>query len=89
MNGATNRSLVIVEELGRGTTTGDGLELEWSILQLVISDFGCPALFATHFHELSEIQNPTGVRNTHVHAEVDKVNGRLPLSVKVAGHRHI
>ena len=84
VKGATGRSLVIVDELGRGTSTCDGLGLAWSISEHLMSDIGCATLFATHFHELSKIQNPIGIRNMHVHAEVDRATGKLSLSYKVA-----
>ena len=51
LNNATDRSLVILDEIGRGTSTFDGLSLAWSIAEHLHDEIGCRALFATHYHE--------------------------------------
>jgi DNA mismatch repair protein MutS len=55
LNNATNRSLVILDEIGRGTSTFDGLSLAWSIVEHLHNQVGAKTLFATHYHELTEL----------------------------------
>ena len=61
LNNATRRSLVILDEIGRGTSTFDGLSLAWSIVEHLHHQVGAKTLFATHYHELTELgSTPTG-----------------------------
>ena len=53
LNTATEKSLVIMDEVGRGTGTNDGLSIAWAISEELLNRIGCRTLFATHFHELS------------------------------------
>jgi len=55
LNNATQRSLVILDEIGRGTSTFDGLSLAWSIVEFLHNRVGAKTLFATHYHELTEL----------------------------------
>ena len=55
LNNATDRSLVILDEVGRGTSTFDGLSLAWSIVEHLHNQVGAKTLFATHYHELTEL----------------------------------
>jgi DNA mismatch repair protein MutS len=55
LNNATARSLVILDEVGRGTSTFDGLSLAWSIVEFLHNVVGAKTLFATHYHELTEL----------------------------------
>ncbi len=67
LNNATDRSLIILDEIGRGTSTFDGLSLAWSIAEYILDEKRSRTLFATHYHELVEmkmIQN--GVKNYNV-----------------------
>ena len=55
LNNATPRSVIILDEIGRGTSTFDGLSLAWSILEHLHNQVGARTLFATHYHELTEL----------------------------------
>ena len=67
LNTATPRSLVILDEIGRGTSTYDGVSLAWAIVEHIHDQIGCRTLFATHYHELTDLQESLGgVRNLNV-----------------------
>ncbi len=55
LNRATRRSLVVLDEIGRGTATFDGLSIAWASVEALHETTGCRALFATHFHELTSL----------------------------------
>lgn len=55
LNHATKNSLVILDEIGRGTSTYDGVSIAWSCLEYLYQDIKCKTLFATHYHELSDL----------------------------------
>ena len=60
LNNATERSLLILDEIGRGTSTLDGLSIAWSVVEYISRHVGAKTLFATHFHELSELEGVVG-----------------------------
>jgi DNA mismatch repair protein MutS len=55
LNNATPHSLIVLDEIGRGTSTFDGLSLAWSIVEFLHNQVGAKTLFATHYHELTEL----------------------------------
>jgi len=68
LNNATSRSLVILDEVGRGTSTLDGVSLAWAIGEHLVAPIGARTLFATHYHELTELaeRHAGRVRNLNV-----------------------
>jgi DNA mismatch repair protein MutS len=67
LNSATSRSLVVLDEIGRGTATFDGLSLAWAVIEHIQTHIHSKTLFATHYHELTELADLLpGIRNYHV-----------------------
>jgi DNA mismatch repair protein MutS len=70
LNLATPHSLVLLDEVGRGTATFDGLSIAWAVVEYLQSHTRARTLFATHYHELTELADLlSGVKNVHVSVE--------------------
>ncbi|MDV2468736.1 DNA mismatch repair protein MutS [Acinetobacter chinensis] len=78
---ATSQSLVLMDEVGRGTSTYDGLSLAWACVLDLSRRIKCLCLFATHYFELTELGKESGIDNYHVTAK--ELNGNLILLHKV------
>ena len=67
VHNATKNSLIILDEIGRGTSTYDGLSIAWAVVEYVTNKIGAKTLFATHYHELTELEGTLdGVKNYKV-----------------------
>jgi DNA mismatch repair protein MutS len=82
LHNATSRSLVLLDEIGRGTATFDGLSIAWSVAEYLHDITGCRAFFATHYHELPDLaRTRSGVRNLNV--AVREQNDRIVFLRKI------
>lgn len=67
VNNATKDSLIILDEIGRGTSTYDGLSIAWAVVEYISKNIKAKTLFATHYHELTELENVVdGVNNFNI-----------------------
>lgn len=79
---ATSKSLILFDELGRGTSTYDGMSLAGAIIDYIATKIKCKTLFSTHYHELTDMENKLpGIRNVHV--SIDETDGDITFLHKV------
>lgn len=82
LKNATSDSLIILDEIGRGTSTFDGMSLAWAVLEYIHTKIKARTLFATHYHQLTEIADIyPGIQNLHV--AVKEANGEVVFLRKV------
>lgn len=82
INHATEHSLILFDELGRGTATFDGMSLAQAIIEYIHTNIKCKTLFSTHYHELTDLdQTLNGLKNVHVSAIEE--NGNITFLHKV------
>ena len=80
---ATGRSLVILDEIGRGTSTYDGLAIAWAVVEAMHDEVKCRTLFATHYHELTRLADRLDCLSLH-HVRAREWKGELVLLHEVA-----
>lgn len=79
---ATSKSLILFDELGRGTSTYDGMSLAGAIIDYIATKIKCKTLFSTHYHELTDMENKLpGIHNVHV--SIDETDGDITFLHKV------
>ena len=81
---ATPRSFVILDEVGRGTSTYDGLAIAWAVVEAIHEDNRCRCLFATHYHELTRLAERCAALSLH-HVRAREWKGELVLLHELAG----
>ena len=82
LQNATKNSLLILDEVGRGTSTYDGLSIAWAVIENLTQKVGAKTMFATHYHELTELENRMeGVKNYKI--AVKEINGSVVFLRKI------
>ena len=82
LRNATDKSLIILDEIGRGTSTFDGLSIAWSVVEFLANNMHAKTLFSTHYHELTELENfLPGVKNYKI--SVKEFNGSIVFLRKI------
>jgi len=76
LHGATQRSLVLLDEVGRGTSTYDGVSIAWAVSEYMANKIGCRTLFATHYHELNTLEQ-TNLKIANYRVCITEANGEI------------
>ena len=83
LHNATDKSLIVLDEIGRGTSTYDGLSIAWAVVEYLSNNMHAKTLFSTHYHELTELENfLPGVKNYKI--TVKEINGNIVFLRKIA-----
>jgi DNA mismatch repair protein MutS len=86
LNNATDRSLILLDEIGRGTSTFDGVSIAWALVEYLHNKVGAKTLFATHYHELATLGEQLE-RVHNVNVRVEEISGKIIFVRKLeAGH---
>ena len=82
LSNATDRSLVVLDEVGRGTSTFDGLSIAWAVVEYLAKKLNAKTLFATHYHELMQLEGRYGgVKNFCI--SIKEIGGKLVFLRKI------
>ena len=82
MNSATDKSLILIDEIGRGTSTYDGVAIAWSVAEYIAGKIGARCIFATHYHELNVMTNSyPQIKNYRI--TVSEENGEIEFLRKI------
>ncbi len=82
LNFCTNKSLIILDEVGRGTSTFDGLAIAWSVIEYLSKKLNAKTLFASHYHELTQLEGKyEGVKNFCI--SIKEIGGKLVFLRKI------
>lgn len=83
LRNATDKSLIILDEIGRGTSTCDGLAIAWAVMEYITSNYKCKTLFSTHYHELTVLEGVLkGVKNYRI--MVTELHNQVVFTHKIA-----
>ena len=88
LKNATDKSLVILDEIGRGTSTYDGISLAWSIVDYIEKHIKCNTLFSTHYHELTELENEL-IEYESLKDEVERLREALNFTESRSNYNYV